>query len=245
MSVLRQLQRVGAPRRCFSSSPPKRTWTTVTRGPSALVIHALDSAAFPYIWLRDACPEPTSVQPSTRQKLFRTSDIPLDIEPVPTEDSVRVTRKGIEISWSDGTQSRYDRAFLEKHSQWDTVLRSHYEHELKEEAWTLDSISQLPTLFVPYTSLETPQGLITAITQLAKYGLLFVQGVPNEKTSGLECELKTLAERFGEIRKTFYGETWDVVNLKQESRNIAYTNLDLGLHMDLLYVVHSQQMSLS
>ena len=47
------------------------------------------------------------------------------------------------------------------------------------------------------------------------------------------CELRALAAAFGRIRYTFYGHVWNVRNIK-ESRNIAYTNLDLGLHMDLL-----------
>lgn len=39
----------------------------------------------------------------------------------------------------------------------------------------------------------------------------------------------------GEIRHTFYGPLWDVRSLGSSSRNIAYTNVDLGLHMDLCY----------
>ena len=60
-------------------------------------------------------------------------------------------------------------------------------------------------------------------------------GVPNAETSDETCELRALAAAFGRIRYTFYGHVWNVRNIK-ESRNIAYTNLDLGLHMDLLYV---------
>jgi hypothetical protein len=57
--------------------------------------------------------------------------------------------------------------------------------------------------------------------------------VPNEDTVDATCELRKLAETFSNIRETFYGQVWDVVNVRN-SRNIAYTNLDLGLHMDLL-----------
>lgn len=74
------------------------------------------------------------------------------------------------------------------------------------------------------------------MTRILKYGILFVAGVPNIETSHEKCELRALAELFGELRSTFYGPLWDVVNI-HNSRNIAYTNLDLGLHMDLLYVL--------
>ena len=42
-----------------------------------------------------------------------------------------------------------------------------------------------------------------------------------------------MARLFGEIRPTFYGLVWDVKN-KRNSKNIAYTNLNLGFHMDIL-----------
>ena len=38
--------------------------------------------------------------------------------------------------------------------------------------------------------------------------------------------------RIGPIRETFFGRTWDVVNVPSAS-NIAYTSVELGLHQDL------------
>lgn len=81
---------------------------------------------------------------------------------------------------------------------------------------------------------------------LVEEGIAFVTGLPtNNKTS---CELPTpsnasstphlahLAHLLGEIRHTFYGPLWDVRSLpSSKSKNIAYTNVDLGFHMDLLY----------
>ena len=68
-----------------------------------------------------------------------------------------------------------------------------------------------------------------------RYGLLFVTDVPTQDRDNRTCELRHLASLFGEIRETFYGELWDVKNVRN-SRNIAYTNLGLDLPMDLLYV---------
>jgi gamma-butyrobetaine dioxygenase len=54
-------------------------------------------------------------------------------------------------------------------------------------------------------------------------------------TSDAGCELPRLASRLGEIRRTWYGDrVWDVRSVP-DAKNIAYTNLDLGLHMDLLH----------
>ncbi|KAF8960943.1 gamma-butyrobetaine hydroxylase [Flammula alnicola] len=223
--------------RVLSTGTPvrKRTWTTLTRTPDALTVHALKDTSFPYVWLRDSCQSPDCVHPSTRQKLQRTSDIPLDV--VPAEEGVKVTPTGIDITWTDGHQSTFDHDFLARHASSATLTEWHYDQHIAEKAWTNKSISELPNLFIPYERINTPAGLVEGITQLAQYGLLFVSGVPNQETSNETCELRTLAERFGEIRPTFYGLLWDVVNLRN-SKNIAYTNLDLGLHMDILYFQH-------
>lgn len=208
-----------------------RRWTTLTHTKDALTIHALKNTSFPYIWLRDSCQSEDCVHPSSRQKLHRTSDIPLDITPI--EDGVQVTPTGIDITWSDGHQSSFDQDFLERHASTSKLAEWHHDNLLAEQSWTSGSISRTPNLFIPYDRVRTSSGLVDAITQLTKYGLLFVSGVFNKETSNETCELRTLAERFGEIRHTFYGLLWDVVNVPN-SRNIAYTNLDLGLHMDLL-----------
>ena len=231
------LRRSAAPRCRLSalhSAPaiPRRTWTTLTRGEDALTVHALN-ATLPYVWLRDACPSPACVHPSTRQKLHRTSDIPADIAPHAGADAVRVTPAGLEVAWADGHASVYPRAYLERYADPVCLARFHRDDSVRPRAWARAEVAAAPALFVSYADVQTPAGLVGAMEQLAQYGLLFVRGVPPEKTADAVCELCALAGRFGELRTTFYGTLWDVVSLR-ESRNIAYTNLDLGLHMDLL-----------
>uniref|UniRef100_A0A8H8CHI4 Gamma-butyrobetaine dioxygenase n=1 Tax=Psilocybe cubensis TaxID=181762 RepID=A0A8H8CHI4_PSICU len=219
-------------------STQKRTWTTLTRTSDALTIHALKDTSFPYVWLRDSCQSTACVHPTNRQKLHRSSDVPLDISPIAGAQGVQVTPGGIDIAWADGHRSTFARAFLERHADPAELERWHYDQHLAEEAWTNESVSKLSDLFLPYAAVrDTDQGLVDAITQLAKYGLVFLTGVPNKETANETCELRRVGERFGEIRPTFYGLLWDVVNLSN-SKNIAYTNLDLGLHMDLLYFQH-------
>jgi len=207
-----------------------RNWTTLTQTKDALTIHALNDTPFPYIWLRDACQSPECVHESNRQKLFRTSDIPVDI--APAEAGVEVTTDGIDITWTDGHKSSFDHSFLARHASPKTLSEWHYDNHLTEESWSNKSISEAPNLFMTHDRVKTESGLVDVITQLSKYGLAFVTGVDNKETSDEACEVRKLAERFGEMRQTFYGLLWDVVNLKN-SKNIAYTNLDLGLHMDL------------
>ncbi|RXW16218.1 hypothetical protein EST38_g9636 [Candolleomyces aberdarensis] len=190
------------PRQIPSLRCPARTWTSVTTTKDALLVSALGNTAFPYVWLRDSCQSsPESIHPSTKQKLHRTSDVPLDIRPTEvtegqtispgdrTGKGVQVVPEGIEIAWNDGHKSLFSEEFLKVHSSPSNLHASHFSEYTSPTAWTSGTITYSPNLFVSYASLNEPKGLVDAMTQLL-------------------------------------------------NKNIAYTNLDLGLHMDLLYFHH-------
>jgi gamma-butyrobetaine dioxygenase len=198
---------------------------------SQLIVPAL-CASFPYRWLRDACQCATCVHPSTSQKLRRTSDIPADVRPIPY--GVTFQDSGIHVEWADNHKSFYEHSFLERYSS--SQRLSSFHKDIQQISWDVSTISQIPDLYMTYEAIKKPSQLLSAITQLTRYGILFLTGVPNTEHTNETCELRKLANIFGELRETFYGELWDVKNIS-DSKNIAYTNLDLGVHMDLLYVV--------
>ena len=215
-------------RASLATSSLQRTWSTLSTDKFSLTVDSL-KATFPYVWLRDSCQSTECVHPPSLQKLHRTSDIPLDIKPI--RDGIELTSDGIRIVWTDGHESFFDRSFLERHSSHDKLFAFH--KDVPKEPWNYDILSKGKHLFVSYESLQSPIGLLAAITQISKYGLLFISGVPTQETSDDTCEVSTLAQLFGDIRPTFYGRLWDVRNVRN-SKNIAYTDLDLGLHMDIL-----------
>ncbi|KAG1778751.1 hypothetical protein EV702DRAFT_1217334 [Suillus placidus] len=199
---------------------------------SQLIVPAL-GASFPHRWLRDACRCAACVHPSTSQKLFRTSDIPADVRPIP--HGVTFQDSGIHVEWADNHKSFYEHSFLERYSSAQRL--SSFHKDVQPISWDVSTISQVPDLYMTYEAIKKPSQLVSAITQLTRYGLLFLTGVPNTEHTNETCELRKLANIFGELRETFYGELWDVKNIR-DSKNIAYTNLDLGMHMDLLYFQH-------
>jgi gamma-butyrobetaine dioxygenase len=215
---------------------PSSIWrNTIRLNANALTLKtaSLSHHSLPYAWLRDACPCPRCVHPSTRQKLFQTGDLPPDI--APAQGPVPEVRDGaLHVRWSDGHDSSYPLAFLERYASRES--RAAFHHDVETVLWDAQSVRQSPTLFLDYARLGSSEGRLEAYEQLVRYGLLFMRGVPTSETNDAKCELRTLAGHFGDIRRTFYGETWDVRSAK-ESRNIAYTDLNLGVHMDLLYVV--------
>ena len=212
-----------------------RTLHSLSQGPSRYGTRSfgthvsLPIGNFSYKWLRDSCPSAESIHPSTRQKLHRTTDAIKDAKP----KSVSADRDGLRIEWQSGHKSFYPTEYLVRYSC--NGRLSAFHHDVRQQPWDLFKICSIDRLFTPYESVQTDPGLLAAMTQLERDGLVFIKDVPNAETSDEACELRRVAEAFGELRHTFYGPLWDVKSIKN-SRNIAYTNLDLGLHMDLLLV---------
>lgn len=65
--------------------------------------------------------------------------------------------------------------------------------------------------------------------------LTFLYVFTTRKKLDADCDLVKLGGMLGDIRRTWYGDkVWDVKS-QENSKNVAYTNLSLGLHMDLLH----------
>jgi len=197
-------------------------------------------APFPLPWLRDSCQCSSCVHPTTKQKLRESSSVSPQIQPSSEARSVTLTESGLKIHWGNNFDqehkshiSTYPLDFLKRYASGHNLRKFH--QDLGVITWTASDIKTSSDLYVTYESIQGPTGLLKAITQLVQYGLLFVTNVPPEKTDDANCELQKLAQKFGEIRETFYGRVWDVKNVKN-SKNIAYTDLNLDLHMDLLLV---------
>jgi gamma-butyrobetaine dioxygenase len=195
---------------------------------------------FPYVWLRDS--DPQLIHPQTRQKLHSSADIPIDVKPV----DVRVSEDGKEIilKWNDESltdssfpwpkSTSFSIDFLQRQADPNGV-RTHH-HDVTPAPWTRMALETSNGLYLEYDNvMKTDEGLLLAVSRLTSYGILFISGVPSKNTSDEAAELPKLAERFGRIRDTFYGRTWDVMSRGTDSRNVAYTDLNLGLHIDLLY----------
>ncbi|KAI1318171.1 hypothetical protein EDD11_007054 [Mortierella claussenii] len=195
------------------------------------------------IWLRDNCPCPECIHPSTRQKLHASSQVPLDILP----SSHEALPEGLEITWSKGLEDVGDWEDPAKsqpgHTSlypWEMILGSYGGTPTEHRASTRmnhqpilwdEQLMKDKVLWLDYEEyMNTPQGLYKGLKHLQDYGLFFLENVPTT-----DDEVATAAQRIGHLRHTFYGRTWDVKSVPN-AKNVAYTNLNLGLHMDLLYL---------
>ncbi|MCJ1236058.1 hypothetical protein MMC14_004035 [Varicellaria rhodocarpa] len=187
---------------------------------------------FDPIFLRDCCSCKRCVDPSTRQKLFETAEIPLDIHP----EEFRITKKEtVVIKWKndisrfENHDSTFPMAFLatQKNPQMRMEVVRNYVNPVLWDRQQMES-ENLTVNYLEY--LESDAVFHKALTHLEMYGMFYLSDVPsNPKMIGL------IANRIGPLRNTFYGPTWDVRSVPS-AKNIAYTSGHLGFHMDLLYM---------
>ncbi|EPS40875.1 hypothetical protein H072_5221 [Dactylellina haptotyla CBS 200.50] len=195
---------------------------------------------FDTVFLRDSCTCPTCVDVSTQQKLFTTSDIPVDIHP----RRARIADGKLKIEWSHSLDkcaieekltngyhwSLYDVDFLKNSSDPIKSIKTNMT-DFRRVFWDKRTM-QRDVFWIDYDDyMNNELALAKALKHLSLYGLIFIKNVPDGRQVD---RVPKLAKRIGNLKNTFYGETWSVKSVPN-SKNIAYTSLDLGLHMDLLY----------
>ena len=78
--------------------------------------------------------------------------------------------------------------------------------------------------------LTNDNSFFQTLYNLNRYGLTFVNNIPTPQISDMtegnatQWPVYKIAEKFGYIKKTFYGTLFDVKNKKEKATNIAYTN---------------------
>lgn len=173
------------------------------------------------------------VDPSTQQKLIQTSDINYETKPVV---QTALPDGALVIKWDTGPGvgdqhiSHYSFDFLRTHANLRWRLRSNF-NDRRQVLWDRRLMTQ-DVLWIDHKDyMESDEALFEAVRHLSIYGLVFLRNIPEDlRRSAVEG----IAKRIGNIKETFYGRTWDVKSVK-DAKNIAYTPLNLGLHMDLLY----------
>ncbi|CAG8545466.1 8869_t:CDS:2 [Paraglomus occultum] len=189
---------------------------------------------YSYIWLRDNCQCSECLHPDNKQRLHSSADVPLDIKPL----SVTTTDNGITIVWdkllrkqSDDElfhQSTYEFSFLKHYSSRNATI-SKRRNDLTQVVWDGALMKEKNIWVDCHEYMNSDKTLLAVLKQLWSYGLAFLYNVPTR-----DQEIVKIVTRIGSLKNTFYGPTWDVKSVPG-AKNIAYTNLELGLHMDLLY----------
>lgn len=196
------------------------------------------------VFLRDACTSEDSVDKYSRQKTFTTSEISSNLLIKNASIIHKDNQDYLQIEWNSRGKlhtSLYPQSFLYTYSsKLNRMKGKNFDHD--KIYWDHDQIMKIePKLQVNYHDyLNNQVNFNATLDNLNKYGLAFVNNCPKPSLNEMsesntsQWPVAKLAEKFGYIKKTFYGTLFDVKN-KKDAINIAYTKAFLPLHMDLLY----------
>jgi len=193
---------------------------------------------FDNIFLRDSCTCAKCVDPSTRQKRFDSADIPSNIR-------VReMTSKGsndVILRWKhDIPGFDLDHETVLPYNWLKQAPHSPVTHAYEggKQAWIKHSLTSVMETFDHNEYMSDDRVLFQLLQQLQRYGVAFIKNLPEAESSVVET-----ANRIGPLKNTFYGETWDVRSVSN-AKNVAYTDVHLGFHMDLLYMQQPPRLQL-
>lgn len=200
--------------------------------------HEPFTVTFNNLFLRDSSRSPKSVDPKSGQRLFTTGHLLSNSNStVPKQVEISPDSQSVAIHWKDGDEYNYSLDFIYKFKGstfvTDALRNSISKH--KPVLWDKKTLkSHLEELnSVDYDQfMNDEQRLYSSLASLQKYGLTFINNVPKGELDAV----KKICERVGPVRNTIYGETFDVKSGSAATSNIAYSNLTLPLHMDLLYM---------
>ncbi|MFB7473767.1 phosphonate degradation HD-domain oxygenase [Kitasatospora sp. NPDC056184] len=172
----------------------------------------------PY-WLRDNCPCAECRDPRNGQKLFQITDLPEDLA-----IAARAELEGhLEVLWSDGHRSRYPSGWLAQEADGDG--RTEADKRLWEAA---DFAGGIPRTPWP-AHLADPAERAAVLAAVRRDGFAVLRGVPVR-----ERQVLAVAETFGFVRVTNYGELFDV-RVEPDPNNLAFTSAAITPHTDNPY----------
>lgn len=182
--------------------------------------------------LRNGCRCNVCVHPSDRQRQFNFTHIPDDIGIA----SHSVDTQGTyHIKWTSDVPGMTDH--VSQYTKSDIMeIGVEYTPPQPQQPrgprslWTSNDFSVKRNTFEFESVMNDSSALASALGNLDKFGLIFLNGVPQAENS-----VGTISSRIGLVRNTFYRPMWDVRSVP-DAKNVAYTSRDLGFHMDLLYM---------
>lgn len=144
----------------------------------------------------------------TKQRLFSTADIPINIE-ARSVQTCETDPDSVKILWrNDASGFRADHTTtvgkdILRKINISGLVGTAFEVPPSPPTQWKDGVSNLPD-YAYDAYMNDDSTLRNVIEQLQTHGLVFITKVP-----GTEKSVSTIAERIGPIKDTFYGKTWD------------------------------------
>lgn len=181
-------------------------------------------STFHNIWLRDNCHCEKCYFNPTKQRLFDSSTLKLDLG----TRNIEVKQEVLHVTWDDSHESEYKGDWLRLHAYNPRII------PLEDK---LNGSSKLDLVYwdVPYIKNNLPRVdfnnlLLKEYTlKIWKYGFCLIDNVPPNPE-----DTEKLCETLDYIRPTHYGLFWDFTSDLSKA-DTAYTNIDISNHTDGTY----------
>ncbi|XP_065341216.1 gamma-butyrobetaine dioxygenase-like [Cloeon dipterum] len=184
---------------------------------------------FPLTWLRDNCQCPHCYHPESKSRTvdWATCDVTIKPKDVQVSDD----GKTVIVDWLDAHSSRFSAEWLhERRFEEDARKKWLSTYKQKKHIWGSAQEENFPRKRFNFSAVMSTDGdLLQWLLELEMRGVAILEGA-----DGDENTVRKLAERVAFIRRTHYGEEFNVKS-KSDPSNVAYTEQALQLHTDLPY----------
>ncbi|MDT4999599.1 MAG: gamma-butyrobetaine dioxygenase [Mycobacterium sp.] len=179
----------------------------------------------PAIWLRDNCSCAECMHPGNGQKLFNIGDIAEGVR----VDEVHEDNGKVHVRFApDGHAAVFDGEWLRTWSLAEGQAPPDLRTEDAKRIWDATDVGPLPDAdWVTYQN--DPAVKAAALDAVVRLGFVVLRGVETTERRVLD-----VAESFGFIRDTNYGELFDV-RIEANPVNLAFTGLPITPHTDNPY----------
>ncbi|HEX4251005.1 MAG TPA: TauD/TfdA family dioxygenase [Pseudonocardia sp.] len=181
---------------------------------------------WPAIWLRDNCQCPQCRDPRNDQKLFGITDLP--IQPSVLDISTDGTLAFVEFE--PRHRGVYPLAWLRSIETAETAGHPGDDRsEAGKRLWRAADFADGPPNASWADYLASPAERLRCLAAVRELGFVLLRGVPAVENTVLE-----VVESFGYVRRTNYGEIFDV-HVVAEPNNLAFTSQVITPHTDNPY----------
>ncbi|KAH8388688.1 hypothetical protein KR200_002874 [Drosophila serrata] len=184
---------------------------------------------YPQVWLRDNCQCPECFHASTRARKSHWERGPVNIEVAKVDYNQK--QQQLEVVWQDKHKSSFDIAWLRERDFGEAARQRYLDEVYKPpvQLWGKSQFEAVRKEFNYQDVIQQDAVLQAWLEALAIQGFAILKGAPDDINVA-----KHLAERIGYIKRTTYGDVFEVKS-KPNAGNYAYLMTPLPLHTDMPY----------
>ncbi|KAH8245442.1 hypothetical protein KR032_010458 [Drosophila birchii] len=184
---------------------------------------------YPQVWLRDNCQCPECFHAATRARKSHWERGPVNVEVAKVDYNQK--QQQLEVIWQDKHKSSFDMAWLRERDFGEAARQRYLDEVYKPPAqlWGKSQFEAVRKEFNYQDVIQRDAVLQAWLEALAIQGFAILKGAPDDINVA-----KHLAERIGYIKRTTYGDVFEVKS-KPNAGNYAYLMTPLPLHTDMPY----------